>query len=123
MKTEGCREWRELLGAHALGQLRDEERIGLEAHLEGCAECRAELAALTPVAAMLPHADPARFESAPQPPAELGRLGRVAAELRLQADEPVGHLGQQLSAQRQQLLGPQVVVVDRRNRRVVVGVQ
>lgn len=73
-----CREWRESLGAYALGQLEGNERAALEAHLEGCARCRAELASLEPVARMLPHADPARFEAAaPQPPAGLGQ--RIAA--------------------------------------------
>ncbi len=42
MKTERCREWREALGAYALGHLADDERAGLEAHLEGCPACRAE---------------------------------------------------------------------------------
>ena len=46
MKTEDCREWRESLGAYALGHLAGDERAGLEAHLEGCAECRAEAASL-----------------------------------------------------------------------------
>lgn len=80
MKTRrDCREWRELLGAFALGHLEGAERAGLEAHLDGCAECRAELAALQPVARMLPHADPERFESAPAPPADLGQ--RIAAAI------------------------------------------
>lgn len=80
MKTRNdCRDWRESLGAYALGQLRGAERVALEAHLEGCAECRAELASLQPVARMLPHADPSRFESAPQPPPELG--ARIAATI------------------------------------------
>jgi anti-sigma factor RsiW len=74
-----CREWRELLGAQALGHLDGDERAGLEAHLDGCAQCRAELATLMPVARMLPHADPARFGPAPQPPAELGQ--RIAATI------------------------------------------
>jgi|SRR5215204_5783150 len=74
-----CREWRELLGAYALGHLEVDERAGLEAHLDGCARCREELAALQPVALMLPHADPARFGPAPQPPPELGQ--RVAATI------------------------------------------
>jgi hypothetical protein len=74
-----CRDWRELLGAYALGQLEGDEKIGLEAHLDGCAQCRAELEQLAPVAQMLPHADPARFESAPQPPPELG--ARIAATI------------------------------------------
>jgi hypothetical protein len=73
MKTDQCREWRESLGAQALGQLGAEERAGLEAHLEGCANCRAELQALSGVAALLPHADPERFGPAPQPPADLGK--------------------------------------------------
>ncbi len=74
-----CREWRELLGAHALGHLQGAERVGLEAHLDGCAQCRAELALLAPVAQMLPRADPAHFRSAPQPPPELG--ARIAATI------------------------------------------
>jgi len=78
-RRRDCREWRELLGAFALGHLEGDERAGLEAHLDGCAECRAELAALQPVARMLPHADPERFELAPQPPAELGP--RIAATI------------------------------------------
>jgi hypothetical protein len=80
MKTRNCREWRESLGAYALGQLTGDERAGLEAHLEGCAECRAELTSLEPVARMLPHADPARFVGpAPQPPPEFG--ARIAATI------------------------------------------
>jgi putative zinc finger protein len=76
----GCRDWRGLLGVHALGQLEGDERAGLEAHLEGCAQCRAELALLEPVARMLPHADPAQFEAAaPKPPPELGT--RIAATI------------------------------------------
>jgi len=74
-----CRDWRELLGAYALGHLQGTELVGLEAHLEGCAQCREELALLTPVAQMLPHAHPERFESAPQPPPELG--ARIAATI------------------------------------------
>lgn len=80
MKTRNdCRDWRELLGVYALGQLEGDERAGLEAHLEGCAQCREELVLLEPVARMLPHADPERFESAPQPPPELG--ARIAATI------------------------------------------
>jgi hypothetical protein len=80
MKTRNdCRDWRELLGVYALGQLKGDEKAGLEAHLEGCAQCREELALLEPVARMLPHADPERFESTPQPPPELG--ARIAATI------------------------------------------
>jgi hypothetical protein len=80
MRTEGCRQWRESLGAYALGQLPADERVALEAHLEGCPECRAEAESLGSVARLLPHADPARFGPAPQPPAELGK--RVAVAIR-----------------------------------------
>lgn len=74
MKTEGCRDWRHLLGAYALGDLNGEERAGVEAHLEGCAECRAEAESLDSVARLLPLADPDRFSHpAPQPSPDLGR--------------------------------------------------
>jgi Putative zinc-finger len=80
MTTERCREWRESLGAQALGQLAGPERAALEAHIEGCAECRAELESLASVALLMPLADPARFDSAPAPPPALA--GRVAARIR-----------------------------------------
>jgi hypothetical protein len=79
MKTESCREWREALGAYVLGHLRDEERAGLEAHLDGCSDCRGEAESLFAVAQRLPHADPARFGPAPTPPPELGR--RIATTI------------------------------------------
>jgi hypothetical protein len=79
MKTESCREWREALGAYALGRLSDEERVSLEAHLEGCPACRAEATGLVSVASLLPHADPERFGPAPVPPPELGK--RITATI------------------------------------------
>jgi hypothetical protein len=78
MTAERC-EWRESLGAHALGRLPAGERVALEAHLEGCAECRAELASLAGVARLLPLADPERFAAAPAPPPLLGE--RIAATI------------------------------------------
>jgi predicted anti-sigma-YlaC factor YlaD len=80
MTTERCREWRESLGAHALGQLPEGERAALEAHLEGCHECRAELESLSGAARLLPLADPDRLGTAPQPPPALG--DRIAATIR-----------------------------------------
>jgi hypothetical protein len=80
MKTDECREWRPLLGAYALGDLGAEERTGLEAHLEGCAACRAEAESLGTVAQLLPLADPDRFSHpAPQPSPELA--GRIASTI------------------------------------------
>lgn len=80
MRTDGCREWRESLGAYALGQLPEGERAGLEAHLDGCSECRAELESLESVTRMMPLADPERFGASPVPPPELG--DRVTASIR-----------------------------------------
>ncbi len=79
MRTEDCRHWKESLGAYSLGHLSAAERAGVEAHLEGCAACRAEAASLASVARLLPHADPAQFGPAPQPPPELGK--RIAATI------------------------------------------
>lgn len=77
-KAESCRHWRESLGAYALDRLEPGERTGIEAHLEGCAECRAELASLMSIATLLPLADPARFDTAPAPPSGLGDRIAVA---------------------------------------------
>jgi hypothetical protein len=79
MKTERCRKWREALGAYALGHLPDGERASLEAHLDGCADCRAEAESLLAIAQRLPHADPGQFGPAPVPPPELGQ--RIAATI------------------------------------------
>src|SRR6185295_4256176 len=86
MKTEDCRHWKESLGAYALNHLSREERAGVEAHLEGCAACRAEADSLMSVAQLLPHADPAQFGPAPQPPPELGKriATTIGAERRAQ---------------------------------------
>jgi Putative zinc-finger len=79
MKTERCRDWRPSLGAYTLGHLSEEERTALEAHLDGCQDCRAEVETLSGVAQLLPFADPAHFGPAPKPSAELGR--RIAAQI------------------------------------------
>jgi hypothetical protein len=80
MKAESCREWRQSLGAYALGDLPAEERAVLEAHLDGCPDCRAEADSLGAVARLLPLADPDRFSHpAPQPSPQLG--SRIAATI------------------------------------------
>jgi putative transcriptional regulator len=43
--------WWPLAAAHALGALESGERIGFEAHLPGCADCRAEVEAMSDVTA------------------------------------------------------------------------
>ena len=80
MTQEGCRPWRELLGAYALGHLPKDERTGVAAHLDGCRACSDELDELRPVALALPAADPAHLRARPAPPADLG--DRVAATIR-----------------------------------------
>jgi anti-sigma factor RsiW len=82
MTVEGCRAWRESLGAFVLDQLPGDERAAVEAHLEGCADCRAELALLKPVAEALLLADPAQVDAEPAPPRSLAyRVARgIAAE-------------------------------------------
>jgi len=50
MTAEGCREWRERLGAYVLGHLTEDERAATSAHIEGCAACRAEAESLAPLA-------------------------------------------------------------------------
>jgi hypothetical protein len=80
MRAEVCREWRESLGAYALGRLSGDEQAGLEAHVEGCAACRAELDSLAAIGRLLPLADPEQFGAAPEPPPELGR--RISEAIR-----------------------------------------
>jgi hypothetical protein len=79
MTVEGCREWRERLGAYVLGQLPTDERAATAAHIEGCAACRAEAESLAPIAELLPKADPAQLGTAPAPPAELA--DRISARI------------------------------------------
>jgi hypothetical protein len=74
---------RPILGAYALGNADPAEALALRAHLEGCADCRAELRELQSVAAALPLADPTRvIGGLTQPSPALAKrvLGRVAAE-------------------------------------------
>ena len=75
--------WQELLGAYALGHLPEDLSAGLEAHLDGCPQCRVELEGLAEVARALPLADPARVVGRAEEPAaevEARTLARVAAE-------------------------------------------
>jgi hypothetical protein len=83
MTSEACREYRAALGAVALGNADAAEELALQAHLDGCPDCRAELRELTSVAASLPLADVTHVVGdIPQPSSALGGhvLGRVAAE-------------------------------------------
>lgn len=83
MTLDACRDWRGALAASALGDADPVEELGLRAHLDGCAACRAELDELRQVAAVLPAADVAMVTADPEePPAVLAAqvLGGVARE-------------------------------------------
>src|SRR5215475_2154390 len=84
MTADHNREWRESLGAYALGHLSDDERAAIEAHLEGCPDCRAELDSLVSVARLLPLADPEQLGTAPSLPRGLGDrvMASIAGERR-----------------------------------------
>jgi hypothetical protein len=79
------RELREQLGVYALGHGTPAERAAVRAHLDGCADCRAELASLAPLRDRLALVDPDRLDDVPAPPAGLG--DRVLAGI---ADERAG---------------------------------
>lgn len=65
-------ELRELLGGFALGHLPESDNDRLQAHLDGCADCRAELAEVQSVRAHLDLVDQAWAEELLTPAAGLG---------------------------------------------------
>jgi anti-sigma factor RsiW len=88
--NESCRPFREQLGSFALGHLDEAEATATRAHLDGCAECRAEFRELREVAEMLPLADPERLGDVTlRPPAGLAErvVSLVREERRLASRE------------------------------------
>lgn len=75
---EEHRTLREMLGSLALGHLTAAEADRVQAHLDGCAECRAELAEVASVVPLLDRVDPVTFASPASPPADLGARIRAA---------------------------------------------
>lgn len=74
------RYWREMLGAFVLGELDEERRVALQAHLEGCEHCRAELREIQSVAAALARTAPERVAVRdPTPPS--GLMDRTLANI------------------------------------------
>jgi hypothetical protein len=57
-----CDHWHGLLAMEVVGQLPDEDRLALSAHLDGCPACRDERDGLVAVASILPAADPHHFD-------------------------------------------------------------
>ena len=74
------RELRELLGSYALGHLTGDDEDRVRAHLDGCAECRAVLDDLIPLARRLDDVDADAFGDLPLPPPALGEDVRRAVE-------------------------------------------
>ena len=72
------REVRGLLGSHALGQLPATEATAVQAHLDGCADCRADLAEIIPLVTDLHGVDPDRLSTVASPPPDLGERIRAA---------------------------------------------
>jgi hypothetical protein len=93
MTSDACRDMRAALGATALTGRDAADDFALRAHLDGCADCRAELRELTSVARALPLADPSRLEqAAPQPPPALAqRVLDGVARQRMQRRNRVRH--------------------------------
>ncbi len=75
------RALRELLGAFLLGGLSAQESLGVQAHLDGCAACRAELADLADLVPALRAVDPDRLgDPVVSPTGDLGgRILRAAS--------------------------------------------
>lgn len=76
MMSEQHRLMRERMAAELTGQLPEEERPALEAHLAGCVECRSEREALLPVLSALRTLDPDRIVGAALEPSP-GLLDRI----------------------------------------------
>jgi hypothetical protein len=58
VNTEGCEHWHGLLALEVVGQLEENDRLALSAHLDGCPACRDERRDYLALADILPAADP-----------------------------------------------------------------
>jgi hypothetical protein len=79
-----CEQWRGLIAMRALGDLSIDDATALDAHLEGCADCRAMADELASTVSMLAFVDVASIEPTALVPPELsarvlGDLHRAAA--------------------------------------------
>jgi Putative zinc-finger len=66
--------YREQVGAFLLGKLDEGERTAMQAHLNSCPACQAEVRELKPVVAALADAAPDRIDEDPWPPEDLEEL-------------------------------------------------
>jgi hypothetical protein len=58
----GCEQARGQLALQAIGRLPENERLALQSHLDGCADCRAELVDLSGIETALRSAEPERVD-------------------------------------------------------------
>ncbi len=79
--NEGCEPVRLALGAYVLGALDPEERERVRTHLQGCASCREELAALAVLPQALSRLGPEQAIAADPGAGSEGLLPRITAEL------------------------------------------
>jgi len=79
---EEHRTLREMLGAFSLGHLSGTEEAGIRAHLDGCPDCRRDLADIQPLAHALSLVDPDRVSAVDTPAPDLGEriFAAVAVE-------------------------------------------
>ncbi|WP_240809505.1 anti-sigma factor family protein [Microbispora catharanthi] len=105
-----CEEVRISLGAYVLGALDAEETAEVEAHLETCAACRAELAELSGLPPLLARVSAEDIERAAAPPRAVldGVFADVLAKANANADTGAGADG---------AVAPPVVASARRGRR------
>ena len=75
-----CEQWHGLIAMRSLGGLSSDEAIALDAHLEGCAECRTLAEEMSSTVAMLDYVDPTSVEPTAQVAPELAE--RVLGDLR-----------------------------------------
>jgi len=81
------------LGSYVLGLLEEQDRTAFEAHLATCESCAAELATLSPVAALLEGLDPVELPGdaeAPWPPVDLLRKRAALSRRRFRWQAAVG---------------------------------
>ena len=71
---EELHRYREQVGAFLLGKLDEGERAAMQAHLNSCPVCQAEVRELEPVVGALADASPDRIDEDPWPPGDLEEL-------------------------------------------------
>jgi predicted anti-sigma-YlaC factor YlaD len=76
---KSCEQWHGLIAMRSLGGLSGDEVTALEAHLEGCAECRSLAEEMSSTVAMLAYVDPTSVEPTAQVAPELAE--RVLGDL------------------------------------------